>query len=130
MKTLIVEDDYITARVLSEIMKDFGDTQMAETGKEATGYFENALGSGNKFELVLLDIMLPEMDGQEVLENIRTAETNIGIEGLDRVKVVMITALGDYHNIGKAFKNQCEGYIVKPIEKDKLIEVLKDLELI
>jgi YesN/AraC family two-component response regulator len=46
---------------------------------------------------------------------------------LDGCKIIMTTALDDFDNIAMAFKNQAEGYIVKPIDKDKIIAKLMEL---
>ncbi len=124
MKTLIVEDDYITSQVMQEIMQTYGECDIAENGKIAIELFQNALEHGEKYDLIFLDIMMPEMDGQDVLALIRQIEEQFELKGLDGVKIIMSTALDDYSNLSKAFGNQCEGYIVKPIEKEKVIKAL------
>ena len=73
---------------------------------------------------------MPEMDGHDVLKAIRKIESQHGIGGLDGVKVVMITALGDSKNVMGAFRTGCEAYIVKPVKKGKLLEEIEKLGLI
>ena len=70
------------------------------------------------------------MDGHEALKAIRQIESEHGINGLDRVKVIMTTALGDSKNVIGSFREGCEAYIVKPVEKDKLLEEMENLGLI
>lgn len=130
MKSLIVEDDYITAEVMREIMSAFGECDVAEDGKRALDFFSVALVTKEVYDVIFLDIMMPELDGQETLENIRRMENDYDIRGLDGVKIVMTTALDDFENIKKAFKSQCEGYIVKPIDKDKIVNKLIELKLL
>ncbi len=130
MKALIVEDDYITSQVMNEIMRGFGECEIAEDGKIAMEKFIAASESGAPYELIFLDIMMPELDGQEVLTLIRQYEHTNGIMGLDCVKIVMTTALDDFDNVKNAFKSQCEGYLVKPIDKDKIKNMLKELNFI
>lgn len=127
MKTLIVEDDFITSQVMQEITKAFGTSEIAENGFKAIKLFTEAFNQGEPYDVVFLDIMMPEMDGQEVLERIRRLESESGIKGLEGVKIIMTTALDDFENIKNAFKNQCEGYIVKPIDKDKIVRALSDI---
>ncbi|MCX6153381.1 MAG: response regulator [Candidatus Kapabacteria bacterium] len=127
MKILIVEDDYITSEVMKEILSSFGECILAEDGEKAVDEFSRALQTGLKFDVIFLDIMMPNMDGIETLNNIREIEKSYGILGLDTVKIIMTTALDDFDNIKSAFHNQCEGYIVKPIEKAKIIEQLQKL---
>ncbi len=130
MKTLVAEDDFITSQVMREIMLSFGDCDIAENGKLAVNAFAEAINSGTPYDLIFLDIMMPELDGQQVLAKIRDIETAQSIAGLDGVKVIMTTALDDFENIKTAFQNQCEGYIVKPIDKDKVVKKLYELNIL
>lgn len=130
MKILVVEDDYITSEVMREIMTSFGECIVAENGAKAVEMFKDAIISGEPFDCIFLDIMMPELDGQETLNQIRQSEYALGIKGLDCVKVVMTTALDDFENISNAFKYQCEGYLVKPVDKDRVTKVLIDLDLL
>jgi two-component system chemotaxis response regulator CheY len=130
MRSLIVEDDYITSQVMLELMKSFGDADLAENGNEAIDKFRDSIIDNNKYDIIFLDIMMPEMDGQEVLQKVRDHEAENNIKGLDSCKIVMTTALDDFENIKKAFVNQAEGYVVKPVDKDKIVKVLADLEMI
>ena len=130
MKSLIIEDDYITSQVMQEILLAFGEADIAEDGFKGLELFTTALVENKKYDVIFLDIMMPELDGQEVLAQVRRIEEDYDIYGLDGVKIIMTTALDDFENIKTAFKNQCEGYIVKPIEKDKIVQKISDLGLI
>lgn len=130
MKALVVEDDYITSMVLQEIMLAYCNTDIAQNGEDAVRAFRNALESGEPYSVILLDIMMPEMDGQETLETIRHIESKHNIEGKDRTKIIMCTALDDYDTVMQSFRKQCDAYLVKPITKEKVQEVLINLELI
>jgi two-component system, chemotaxis family, chemotaxis protein CheY len=130
MKILIVEDEFVSRHVLQELLNPFGECNMAVNGKEAVEAFELALTENKPYNLVCLDIMLPEMDGQEVLKRMRETERNHHIGGLDGVKIIMTTALEDFDNIKRAFIEQCEGYLVKPITRDKILTQMKELGLI
>lgn len=130
MRTLVVEDDYISSEVMSEMMSAYGDVDVAEDGMKALQYVNNALENNEHYDLILLDVMMPEMNGQDALENIRKIESTFKISGLDCSKVVMTTALDDFDNIRKAFKNQCDGYLIKPIDRAKLERLLLDFKLL
>lgn len=130
MKILIVEDEYISRQIMQDLLARYGDCDTAVTGAEAVEAFEIALKEGKKYDLVCLDIMLPEMDGQTVLNRIRNIEENFGIRGLQGTKIIMTTALNDFKNINKAFVSQCEAYLVKPIDPIKLKNTIKELGLI
>jgi len=130
MKILIVEDEFVSRHVLQELLHPFGECSMAVNGKEAVEAFNLALSEKKPYNLICLDIMLPEMDGQEVLKTIREIERENKIGGLDGVKIIMTTALEDFDNIKRAFIEQCEGYLVKPITREKIITQMKELGLI
>jgi two-component system chemotaxis response regulator CheY len=80
-----------------------------------------ALEAGRGFELICLDIMMPQMDGQEVLSRIIEMEQCAGIAAEDRAKIMMTTALGDRRNLNEAGEHECDAYLVKPIDKGKIL---------
>lgn len=130
MKCLIVEDNFAARRLLQRYLSDRGDCDVAVDGNEAVDAFRQALDENDPYDLICLDIMMPNMDGREALKAIRRIEHQHGIEGLDGVKVIMTTALGDSQNVIGSFREGCEAYIVKPVEKDKLLEEMENLGLI
>ena len=127
MRVLVVEDDHISAMVIREILAPLGVAEVAENGLVAVSKFRNALERGESYDCVFLDIMMPEMDGHETLECIRSIEQEHDIWGLDAVKVVMSTALGDFENVRKSFRGQCDAYLVKPIRRNKILSAVRDL---
>lgn len=130
MKCLIVEDDFAARKLLQVYLSDYADCFIAVNGHEAVEAIREALEEGESYDLICLDIMMPEMDGHKALEAIRQVEKEHGIGGLDGVKVIMTTALDDSKNIMGAFRTGCEAYIVKPIRKEKLLEEIKQLGLL
>lgn len=77
-----------------------------------------------------MDIMMPEMDGQEALRRIREGEEAVGVRSSDGSKIVMTTALGDVKNVMAAYGRLCDGYLTKPIRKADLLSELKKLGLV
>lgn len=130
MKTLIVEDEFISRKLLQSFLAPYGETDIAINGKEALDAFKLALNDNSPYDLMCLDIMMPELDGQSVLKEVRRIEEEREILGLDGIKVIMTTALSDPQNIKLAFKEQCEAYLIKPISKEKIVSLIKKLELI
>lgn len=125
MKTLIVEDDFTSRVLMQEYLRPYGESHIAVHGKEAVDAYRMALFDGNPYDLICLDILMPEMDGQETLRIIRKLEENRGIYSSDGVKIIMTTALDDMENIFSAYKGLCDGYLVKPICRDKLVNTLE-----
>jgi two-component system, chemotaxis family, chemotaxis protein CheY len=130
MKTLIVEDDFTSRLLLQELLKSYGPSHIAVNGKEAVEAVRAALDSGEHYDLICLDIMMPEMDGQEALRQFREQEEARGIKSTEGAKIVMTTALDDIHNVMASYRNLCDGYLTKPIEKAKFSDELRKLKLI
>jgi two-component system chemotaxis response regulator CheY len=124
MKILVVEDDFISRRLLCRYLQAVGDCDVAVNGNEAIGAFKQMLLTDDRYDLVCLDIMMPGMDGQETLKRLRALELEHGVDGSGRARVIMTTALEDHDNVMAAFSNACDGYVVKPIEKKKFLETL------
>ena len=130
MKILVAEDDFASRTTLVQILKDFGSCDAAANGKEAVDAVQTAYEAGEPYNLLCLDIMMPELDGQEVLKRIRKMEADQSIHVMDQLKVIIVSALGDRNNVMQAFRSGAESYLVKPILKDKVVEELQKLELI
>lgn len=130
LKILVAEDDFFSRRFLMEVLAPYGEVHVAVNGEETLVAFSTALNEEDPYDLICLDIVMPIMDGQETLKRIRRIEEERGIQGLDGVKIVMVTGVDDKSNVMNAFKSGCEGYVQKPVDEDKLIDLLKSLELI
>ncbi|KUG28284.1 response regulator [hydrocarbon metagenome] len=128
MKILVVEDDATSRGVLQSILSEFGQCDLAADGEEGLAVFKRAFTEGEPYDLVCLDILLPRMDGQEVLRGIRRLESEAeGGKGAE-AKVVMITALSDPKNVVEAFyRGGATAYVPKPIDRDHLFQVLGKL---
>lgn len=125
MRILIVEDEAIGLFVLQKYLEPFGEIETAKDGKIALELYKNALKLGKPFSLIMIDIMLPEIDGQDLLKYIRQTEHDYGVKPVEAAKVVMTTALSDTKNIIQAFnEGGADSYILKPINKNKLIDEL------
>ena len=131
VKTLIIEDEYISRVLLLEILSPLGECHVAVTGPEAVALIERAFDSDERYDLVCLDIMIPGLDGQQVLKTIRRMEADRGVVGQGATKVIMTTALDDSRNILEAFTvGKCDAYLTKPIDSGKLLAHLRNMQLV
>jgi len=130
LKILIAEDDLISRKFLGKFLAQYGECDMVVDGLEAVDAFLMAMRDKEPYDLICLDIMMPKVDGVKVLKAIRDIETQHGILPEKRSKVIMTTALSEAQYVQTAFDYGCEAYASKPIETDKLTEVLLKLRLI
>lgn len=130
MKFLVVEDDFTSRLLMQEILKQYGTVHIAVNGKEAVEAVQKELKWGDKYDLICLDVMMPEMDGQKALEKIRALEKEKGVFSSEGMKIIMTTALDDSKNVRTAFYNLCDSYLVKPIDKEKLVAELEKLGIL
>lgn len=130
MRVLIVEDDLASRNYLFKLLSYYGDCDVTVDGSEAIETFAMKLDEDTPYDLICLDIMMPEIDGLKTLAAIREIEKERGIRRENSVKVIMTTALTDTRVVEYAFDKGCEAYAVKPIDSNKLLETLKSLNLI
>lgn len=124
MRILVVEDDHVSRSILTKLLEPYGQIDTAVDGTEALGKYTGQKKIGNSYELIMLDIMMPGLDGREVLREIRRIEESEGVSAAGGVKIVMVTALASYENVSQAFRDQCDGYLTKPVSKKQLEQAL------
>ncbi len=108
-------------------MAAFGDCEDVKSGKEALTLFNENLKKKTPFDLIVLDISMPDMDGIQVLHLIRKKETVLDIPKAGQVKIIMATASMRKSAIKKCIRLGCSSYLSKPVKTGKLIEELKRL---
>ena len=130
MRTLIVEDDFTCRLLLQSFLAQYGECHIAVNGKEAVAAFRAAQESGQLYVLICMDIMMPEMDGQTAVREIRALEEAAGTLSTRGARIIMTTALDDVKNVVQSFKSLCDAYLFKPIDTGKLLGHIKDLHLV
>jgi two-component system, chemotaxis family, chemotaxis protein CheY len=127
---MVVARQSIRRLLLQMLLTKYGECHIAVNGAEAVLAFRMALDAGRPYDLICLDIMMPEMDGQAALKEMRTLEEARGIVSAHGAKIIMTAALGDVKNVAAAYQELCDGYLVKPIDKAKLIGLLAELKVL
>ena len=115
MKILLLEDDYLYKISIKEFLVDMGfEVDDYENGDQALdAVYEN------HYELILLDVRVPGMDGFELIENLR--ENNI------KVPVIILTSLTDISDLTKGYELGCNDYLKKPFDLVELKYRIKQL---
>lgn len=130
IRVLVIEDDHASQIIMKKLLSSLGECVVAADGVKGLAEFRTALKEGRPYDLVCLDIMMPEMNGQEVLCEIREIEGKRGVAGQEAVKVLMTTALRDSETSVHSFASGCDGYITKPINKDVLMSEIRKLGIL
>ena len=129
MRTLIADDDFTNRLLLQTFLGRYGECHVTVNGREAVEAFRAARAAGQKYDLVCLDIMMPEMDGHAALRAIREEEAKAGIFSKG-AKILMTTALSEGKDVVAAFQGLCDSYLVKPISPVRLLQDLKQFGLV
>lgn len=127
MNILIIDDEFVTANKIKHILKTVGKGYVAINGKQALRYVNKFIEKEMCFDLILIDINLPDVNGLELLNKIRMIENNKKVK--THSKKIIITAEGSKDNVKKALKSQCDGFFVKPISRDKMLSKINNLGL-
>lgn len=113
---LVVDDEPVNLQVLANHLGSLNyHVEQAINGEQAL----KAIGSGKKFDLVLLDIMMPKMSGYEVCQKIR--ETYLPSE----LPVIMVTAKNQVDDLVEGFSSGANDYLAKPFSKTELLARIK-----
>ncbi len=107
---LVVDDDPLMLKVIKDHLRDQYDVATATNGRTAFKFLEK-----RSTDLILLDYEMPEEDGPAVLEKLRTNEATKDIA------VVFLTGVMEREKIQKVLVYKPQGYLLKPIDKDKLL---------
>jgi two-component system chemotaxis response regulator CheY len=130
MRILIAEDDMISRKFLLKFLTQYGECDIVVDGMEALDAYLLAIQENAPYTIICLDIMMPKVDGIKVLESIRAFEKQNKVKEEEQAKIIMLTALSDTDYVNQAFDLGAQGYAVKPIDLDKLKDVLVKLKLI
>ena len=128
MKVLIVEDDTTSARMVEAILSHVGgECDSVRDGESAYERFCEAYEGGEPYDLVCLDLHLPEADGVEFLNGIRQYEELQGLVASEVVKVVVISGDKETRSVYDAMTAGCTSYLVKPLDRKKFLDELSRL---
>jgi len=116
LNILVADDDFGSLKLLSRLLERWGQRlTIATNGREALELFQK-----NTFDLVILDLQMPQMDGLEVTRAIR--ETEAGTSRHTRVLALTANALAGQRE--RCLAHGMDGYVAKPVEPGKLLEAM------
>ena len=128
---LLVEDNPDHVLLIKEALavnNIINEIRVVESGEDALDYLSRRgeyadPATSPRPTLVILDLKLPKMDGQDVLKTIKSDP------GLKRIPVIVLTTTSQEEEIVKSYKNGANSYITKPIDPEKFFEKIKSFKL-
>lgn len=118
MAILIVEDNPVNAKLLVLMLRGAGfQSEIAGNGKEALAMLPDM----SEIQLIVTDYMMPEMDGLELIEKVRA------IPQFNHIPILIASAHADLETVKRAQRVRCDGFLVKPIERQQLLNRVGEL---
>lgn len=131
LKCLIVDDDELGRELLIQFLDGVASCDSASNGREALELFTLAHVGGAPYDLIMLDLLMPEMDGYTTGNSIRQLEKERGIKSASEVNIIVISSVNTPKEIIKAYQSaQSAAHLQKPVRPEKLRKTLVSLGLI
>ena len=129
MKILIVDDDPTFRTLLQKLLQrlQLTDFDVAVDGQNGIECFSERLASPAPYDLIFLDVNMPNKDGIETLKEIRAMERNKHLSADKTTKIIMTTGTADDATLANAYEALCDGYVVKPYDYLTIISQLQVL---
>jgi two-component system chemotaxis response regulator CheY len=126
MRILAVDDEFVALTKMVALLGEYGRCDAATNGKQAYEMFAEALMLGEPYDLVTIDINMPEVDGLHLLEKMHKGEA--GSRHKTALKI-MITAESTPETVMAAGRRKCDAFLAKPIQREVLQKKLAELGL-
>lgn len=115
-RVLMVDDSGVFLRLLKSMIEDHYDVRMTTSGLNV-----HAIILDYKPDVILLDYDMPMFDGKQTMEKIRESEE------IKDIPIVFVTAVNKREHILEVLRQKPAGYILKPVEKDRILQTLRDV---
>ncbi|SNB45139.1 response regulator [Geobacter sp. DSM 9736] len=127
-RCLVADDDELGRELIAQYLDGLAVCTMAENGRQAVDSFVAAKAKGEPFDLAILDIVMPEIDGHAAGKEIRRIERLEGVPVSQQVKIIILSSRNAPQDIMESFMSaQSAAHLVKPVEPAKLRETLGKL---
>ena len=128
VKCLLVDDDELGRELVAHYLEGIAECDMAVNGVEAVDKFRSAFEGGTPYDLIILDIVMPEMDGNTAAKEIRLIEKEWGVSINEGVNIMVLSSLNTPHDVIQAYVSaRSAAHLVKPVQPEKLLSTLSKL---
>jgi two-component system chemotaxis response regulator CheY len=124
MKILIIDDEMAALAKMKILLSRYGDCTLVTNGTQALQQCAKAIQDMTPFELITIDIHLPEISGIDLLSAISGLEKS---RNTPQSQKIMVTASGTKDNLIRATCKGCDGFLVKPVKRDTVDEKMAAL---
>ena len=127
-RCLVVDDDELGRELIAHYLEEVAECDMAENGLEAVEKFRDAFEGGTPYDLIILDIVMPEMDGHTAAKEIRLIEKEWGGTANEGVTILVLSSLHTPQDVIQSYISaRSAAHLVKPVQPEKLLNVLSQL---
>ena len=131
LRSLVVDDDKLGRELIAQYLAGVAECDMAENGLKCVEMFRDAFEGGNPYDLIILDIVMPEMDGYTAAKEIRLIEKEWGVSINDGVNIVVVSSLNTPDDVIQSYLSaRSVAHLVKPLQPDKLLATLSKLGIL
>jgi len=130
LRSLVVEDDPPSVLMLKAFLSRYGACDLAANGNDGVDACRRSIDRGVGYDLICMDVIMPETGGREAVRQIRELEEAAGYSAALAAKIVMMTAVDDPGEVIRCFQEFSDSYLSKPINLATLLRQLKIWELI
>ena len=126
-KILIVDDSASIREQFSAILTPLAECHMAVNGQEAVDLIRETQGKGKNFDMVIMDVIMPEKDGLTAVKEIREFEKENGWDGDNTLTIIIATTIKDQARILVAqYECGADAYIAKPFTEETVLQTLRN----
>lgn len=127
MRFLVIDDEFIALTKLVTLLSEYGECDAATCARQAIDMFTHAVNEGNPYNLISIDIDMPEVNGFQLVNMFFRQEE---ISHVAPAKKIIVSAASDQRNVLIAARKGCDSFLVKPVRREVLAKKLRELSLI
>lgn len=126
-RILVVDDDFVSRRITATFLAKYGDCDVATNGCEGFLSYLMSIEEKHPYDLIVVDIIMPRIDGWRLLTHLQSANVSAREEGLLAPTIIMTSTQSAPNDVLSSFRSGCHGYLVKPLDPKTLVQLLSKL---